>query len=91
MGISNSIFKTPLGLPPYQLVFGKVRYFPIELEHRAYWAVMKLNFDMQVARQKQLLQLNELKEFYLNTYNNVKIYKERTKSFIIQFSIKIVF
>ena len=34
---------------------------------------------MKVAGEKRLLQLNELEEFRLNSYENAKIYKERTK------------
>ena len=41
---------------------------------------MKLiNFDMQTAGEKRLLQLNEMEEFRNNAYENAKIYKERMK------------
>ena len=36
--------------------------------------------DFQEARKKSLLQLNELKEFRHEAYENAKIYKERTKA-----------
>ena len=38
-----------------------------------------LNFDIQVAGEKRMLQLNEMKEFHNNAYANARIYKERTK------------
>ncbi|XP_073017920.1 uncharacterized protein [Primulina eburnea] len=42
----RTTYKTSIGMSPYRLVFGKDRYLLSELEHRAFWAVKKLNFDM---------------------------------------------
>ncbi|XP_072076516.1 uncharacterized protein [Arachis hypogaea] len=72
-------FKTPFGMFPYQLVYGKSCHFPMELENRAYWATKFLNFDAKVAGETRLLQLNELDEFRNSTYKNAKLYKEKTK------------
>ncbi|CAN6704003.1 unnamed protein product [Malus baccata var. baccata] len=73
--------ETPIGMRPFRLVYGKACHWPMELEHKAYWAIKHLNFDYQAAGEKRKLQLNELEEIRNDAYENAKIYKDKTKKF----------
>jgi transposase InsO family protein len=35
----RTAYKTPIGISPYQIVYGKTCHLPVELEHRAYWTI----------------------------------------------------
>ncbi|GKA56890.1 reverse transcriptase domain-containing protein, partial [Tanacetum coccineum] len=75
----RTTFKTLIGCTPYKLVYEKSCHLPIELEHKAYWALKHANFDLKTAGDHQKLQLNEVNELRDQAYENSLIYKEKTK------------
>ena len=75
----RTTFKTPIGMSPFRLIFGISCHLPLKLEHRVMWAIRNLNFSLKEASEKRLLQLSELEEMRNDSYENAKIYKEKTK------------
>ena len=58
----RTAFKTTLGTTLFHLLYGKSCHLPVELEHKAAWAIRLLNFDIKPDAEKRLMQLNELDE-----------------------------
>ena len=75
----RAAYKTPIRMTPFKLIYGKSCHLPVELEHKAYWAIRNLNLDPNLAGEKRKLQLSELEELRIDAYENARIYKERTK------------
>nr|GFB38259.1 reverse transcriptase domain-containing protein [Tanacetum cinerariifolium] len=75
----RTAYKTPIGSTSYKLVYGKTCHLPIDLEHKAYWALRNANFDLQIVGDHKKVQLNELNELRYQAYENYLIYKEKPK------------
>ena len=62
-------------MSPYQVVYGKNCHLPVELDHRAHWAIKRWNMEIKLAdknRQKQIAKLEEWRE---KAYHSAKLYK----------------
>ncbi|KAK8991107.1 hypothetical protein V6N11_062131 [Hibiscus sabdariffa] len=68
-------------MSPYHFVYGKSCHLPVELEHRAYWAVKSCNMEMEAVGQAQKLDIQELEEIRRNAYDSAQIFKDKTKEF----------
>jgi len=77
----RTTYKTPIGISPFQLIYGKACHLLMELEYKVYWPLKTLNLDAKAVGEKRKLQIQELEEMRLNAYSSSKIYKERTKKY----------
>nr|GFB53276.1 reverse transcriptase domain-containing protein [Tanacetum cinerariifolium] len=73
----RTAYETPIGCTPYKLVYEKACHLPVELEHKAYWALKHANFDLKTAGDHRKVQINELNELRDQAYENSLIYKEK--------------
>ncbi|XP_047251465.1 uncharacterized protein LOC107879027 [Capsicum annuum] len=72
-------YKTTICDSPYQLVYDKDCHLPINIEHKAPWALNKLNLEWKDAAKSRLNNINELDEFLLWAYESSALYKEKIK------------
>lgn len=75
-----TIYKTLIRMSLYHLVYGKACHLPVELGHKAYWAVTHCNFSIEETGAHRRLQLQKLEELQHEAYENFKIYKAKTKA-----------
>ncbi|KAK5843613.1 hypothetical protein PVK06_006071 [Gossypium arboreum] len=77
----RTVYRGPIGMTQYRFVFGKACHLPVELEHKAYWAIRQCNMELEPARKSRKLDIQELEEIGNDAYENARIYKNKTKLF----------
>ena len=74
-------YETPIGMSPYQLIYGKSFHLPVEIEHKAMWVMKKLNLDLSTTSTKRANDLNFLDEYSIKAYEIVALYKEKMNKY----------
>jgi len=61
------------------MVDGKSCHLPVELKHRAWWAIRILNYDLTTTGEERRVQLSELEKIRSEAYGSARLSKETAK------------
>ncbi|GJY86570.1 reverse transcriptase domain-containing protein [Tanacetum coccineum] len=64
----RTAYKTPTGYTPFRMVYEKACHLPVEIEHKAYWALKQCNIDLTTAAKNCFMEFNELIELRDRAY-----------------------
>ena len=75
----RTTYKNPMGMSPYKMVYGKACHLPLELGHKAYWAIEELNYDFKLANENRLFDISSLDEWRTQAYETANLFEEKVK------------
>ena len=84
-------YENPMGMSPYKKVYGNAWHLPLELEHKAFWAIKNINFNLKEVGEKRLLDIHALGELRNSAYESVRLFKEKVKMLHVRKILKQTF
>ena len=78
VGFDTLTYRKNYNRSPILVGHQKACHLPLELEHKAYWAIKELNY-FKLAGEKRLFDISSLDEWRTQAYENAKLFKEKVK------------